>query len=172
MKDPFRTPGKQEAAAAAPIPRGIGPWPYGEHYNMSHIDGSFIMEWTIEPQQVAVFTSDDCAKKQCEAKFNYPWQEGDAFFPSHLIYVGDADLWLLHAHVQKASCFGSGPLPMDSYRPGSHHIINWPVFSPFQHLEFTVENRSRDHTRHFALRLGGKYNRPRPMLPSYPRDQP
>jgi len=140
MTDPFRKP-----APGAPYGAPL-------HHGMQYIAGSFVMEWTIEPGQTAVFTSKQCAEKQERI-----WLEGLTFAPSHLIYVGDPDLWLHNAEAARCACFGSGPLPMDSFRPGTHHDINWPVFSFSRPLELTVENRHRERTAHFAVRFGGKW---------------
>ena len=143
---PFRKPGKQEEAPTVPTA------PVHAFHGMEYIDGSFIMERHIPAGHTAVFTSKDCAEDQRRV-----WLEGIIFVPAYLIYVGDPDLWLEEAHVLDCQCFGSGPLPLDSFRPCAHHTINWPVFGAHHPLELTVTNRSAERDANFAVRFGGKY---------------
>jgi hypothetical protein len=87
------------------------------------------------------------------------WYSGSAFAPSHFIFVGSADLWIL----QKSNSGGIGVVgsdtPCDTYRPSCPNGVNWPAFSCLgcRQLLLFVENRGKSDGD-FVARMAGSFS--------------
>lgn len=127
------------------------------HMNAKQVPqlGSLVIQKPIEAGQVVKFTTDELHDQFIFDPY---------FLPSHFIYVGAPDMWLLNTHDGKYSgppacrILGSD-LPCDSFRPGTNNEVGWPLMGAgdSRHtLTLIMENRS-DKFGVFVSRLAGKF---------------
>ena len=134
--------GFQKVSGFAPYPEPHLEPPYPP-------DNSFMLvRMNIEPGQVV----------ELDASRGDQWAYGAYFRPSHFIYVGSPDLWILKKSRVDGAEFIISDTPCDTYKPTCPTWVDWPPFSCLHlpRLFLFIENRGKE-VGHFISRFAGNF---------------
>lgn len=119
------------------------------NYHRTGLEDHFLLEQkNIPPGEIVGFTTLDCPSSY------WPFV-GRHFYARSIVYAGAPSLWMLSASVQAQPVIPCR-IPMDAYRIGGAHWLDWLPFGPIPgtEMKFEIKNEGQEAGDFVALLAG------------------